>query len=101
MDWGWLSGIDLRKWWVVIVAGAFMIILASIAVKFVPTILLGLGLLGIGIGEWVNHPANTRILGGFEVTAVSYPRSPSGLGRLFDAGGVVLLAAGLGRLLFA
>jgi hypothetical protein len=59
-------------------------------------LLTSLGILFIGIGEWVNHPLQTKLVapnayfpGGGKITA--YPRRPRALGSLFDLLGAVLI----------
>jgi hypothetical protein len=66
-------------------------------VIFVPGVLIGLGLLLFGIGEWVNHPIQMKRSGG--VITESYPWRLSFFGVLLDVIGVGLFGFGLFRLL--
>jgi hypothetical protein len=93
-----LKKFDLEHWWKLLAAAGATIVVASIAVKFTPTIFLGLGLLACGIGEWIDHPLQTKIGQGFKITG--YPRSPSILGVVLDGVGIVLAIVGLIKLAF-
>lgn len=61
---------------------------------------LGLGILGIGIGEWINHPLQ-KSLSWEETKKTPFRRiyhrrrNPSSLGNLFEIFGLVLLFVGL------
>jgi hypothetical protein len=46
-----LKSVGLTHWWQALVAAGLAIVVASVAVKFVPTILIGLGILLFGIGS--------------------------------------------------
>jgi len=60
-------------------------------------LLLSLGVFFFGIGEWINHPLQTKIVppnvyiaGGGIITG--HPRNPSLLGSLFDILGFIIIA---------
>jgi len=98
-----LSKISFDKWWKVLASAGAAIAVASIAVKFVPTIFVGLGLLLIGIGEWRMHPeidvpVGNRMSGGIWTV---YPRMSSLSGIACDVLGGLLTLAGLIKLLLA
>ena len=61
-------------------------------------ILISLGCLFIGLGEWINHPLQTRIATGMKIT--SYNRSASLRGSLFDVLGFLLVCIGAYPLLY-
>src|SRR4051812_26949064 len=62
-------------------AGALMAASSAPAI-FVPGVLMGLGLLFFGIGEWINRPVQMKRSGG--VITESYPWGFSLLGVLLD-----------------
>lgn len=95
-----LKKFDLEYWWKMIAAAGALIVIASIAVKFVPTIFVGLGLLSIGIGEWINHPYREYFDGG-PYMLTGHPRLPSMGGLLLDALGVAMAIVGLVKLALA
>ena len=91
-----LKSIGLTHWWQALVAAGLAIMVASVTVKFVPTILIGLGVLLFGIGEWRNHQLQTRIDGGFKITG--YPRSQNIFGLACDVAGLILVGLGIWKL---
>jgi len=88
---------DLEHWWTLLAAAGSLIAIGSAPVIFVPGVLIGLGLLFCGIGEWNNRPIQMKRSGG--VITESYPWRFSVLGVLFDVIGVGLFGFGLFRLL--
>lgn len=69
-------------------------------------LLLSLGLMFIGVGEWINHPLQTRLMhpsvyapGGGIITG--HPRSASALGSLFDVLGFLLLGVAVFKISMA
>lgn len=69
-------------------------------------LLLSLGLMFIGVGEWINHPLQTRLMhpsvyapGGGVLT--SHPRNPRPLGYLFDVLGCAQLAVAIYKIIMA
>jgi len=98
-----LKDFDLEHWWKMLAGAGVAIVVASIAVKFVPTILIGLGLLLIGLGEWrmhprIQYPVGTPLDGGI-VTIT--PRMLSPLGLAADGLGGLLGVVGLIKLVLA
>ena len=55
---------DLEHWWKLLAAAGALIASTSAPVIFVPGVLIGLGPLFFGIGEWINHPIQMRRTGG-------------------------------------
>lgn len=62
-----------------------------------PALLISLGAFFFGLGEWRNHPLQTRLLGHIKITA--YHRSVCSVGVLFDLLGVALIGYGLWHLI--
>lgn len=69
-------------------------------------LLLSLGIMFIGVGEWINHPLLTRLMrpssyapGGGVITG--HPRKASALGNLFDVLGFTLLLVAVGKIVWA
>ncbi len=72
----------------------------------IQALLLSLGLMFVGVGEWINHPLQTRLMpptaltpGGGIITG--HPRSNSILGVLFDVLGMGLLALAIYKITVA
>ena len=67
-----------------------------------PTALCGLGVFFIGMGEWINHPLQTKLMAGSAMfpagVVTSHPRNPRPIGVFFDIVGVALLGYGVFRL---
>lgn len=90
---------DDRHWWILVGIAGALIAVASAPLKFVPGFIIGLALLLSGVGQWIDHPVQTGVIPGYQVT--SYPWRPSILGMVLSLGGVVLFGLGLYRLLAA
>jgi hypothetical protein len=60
--------------------------------------LFSLGAIFIGIGEWINHPLQTRIVPGYKIT--SYPRVNKFGGNVFDLLGIVCIIIGIRKIFF-
>lgn len=59
--------------------------------------LICLGGVFIGLGEWINHPLQTKVGYNFKIT--SYPRRLTFLGSVFVIFGLVLAGYGASKLL--
>lgn len=92
----WLKDIDMRQWWVAVVAAGVALATASAAAHLVPALFVGLGAVAFGVGEWINHPLLERIVPGYKITG--YPRAPKVSGVFLDLVGAVLFAFGIYRL---
>jgi hypothetical protein len=99
-----MKDFDLEHWWRVLAAAGIAITVASIAVKFAPTILIGLGVLSVGIAEWMQHPqfqfpAGQSIFDRGVVTTNPRIQKPSALA--VEVLGGILSVAGLVKLFLA
>ncbi|HKM87596.1 MAG TPA: hypothetical protein VJX48_03240 [Xanthobacteraceae bacterium] len=88
--------LDLKRWWNLIAAAGALLAVASVAVQFVPGVLMGLGLLFFGAGEWGNHAIHVKRSS--DTVVESYPWYPYPFGLLLDAIGIGLFGFGLYRL---
>ena len=88
--------LDLKQWWNFIGAAGVLLAIASAPMQFVAGVLMGLGLLSFGAGEWGNHAIHIKRTDG--ITAESYPWYPYFFGLLLDAIGIGLFGFGLYRL---
>ena len=92
-----LSKVALDHWYqVVMVAGIFVFILAGAgllkAFPVVPTALVSFGFFWVGLGEWANHPLQTKL---HPIGIVrGHPRNPKPIGIVFDIVGLVLICFG-------
>ncbi len=110
MDKG-LAGLKIDKWYhvFVVLGAAGSIASLSVDLKGVANahvLIASLGVLFVGIGEWINHPLQTAIvppsayLGGAGILS-GHPRNPSLLGSLFDLLGFILLVVGVWKIIDA
>lgn len=93
-----LSKISLDKWWKLLAAAGAAMSIAAMAAKFTPGLLVGLGIMLIGVGEWHNRASQTEVGYGYKITR--YPWTARPLGVLADVVGIVLAIIGLYRLIF-
>lgn len=98
-----LQSLVIDYWYkaVTAVSVAFLLVAMTVDLKGVENktaILISLGCLFIGLGEWINHPLQTRIAPGMKIT--SYNRSASLRGNLFDVLGFLLVCIGAYPLLY-
>jgi len=104
-----LNNLKIDYWYKALLVLSAVILIAALTMKMEGVSnsiiqLLSLGGLFIGIGEWINHPLQTRIIppnayyapGGAKLT--SYNRRASLLGSLFDLLGFVIIVIGVWRL---
>lgn len=68
--------------------------------------ILFLGMFFVGIGEWINHPLETRIVGPYVYSAgggivTGNPRKNVTLGTLCDILGAVLIGVGVYKIAYA
>lgn len=99
-----LSRLSLDRWYKVFIAAGFavFILVGTGALKLfpiLPTVSISLGFFFVGLGEWINHPLQTRIRSAdafFPAGVISgYPRNACFLGCFWDVVGVLLLIVGV------
>jgi hypothetical protein len=95
----WLKQFDLRRWWIAAIAVGLVISLAAIAANNRDALLVGLGIISCGFGEWMNHRMETEIMR--RGTLTTYPRVNRPIGLTLDGLGFMLATAGLYHILMA
>jgi hypothetical protein len=98
-----LSGLKIDHWWHAFTVTGAAGFIAAIAVepKVIPQrdlILLSLSLFIFGVGQWINHPLQERIVPGFKITG--YHRSVHPLGICLELLGCVIFAIEVYRIAF-
>jgi hypothetical protein len=84
----------LDHWPKYVAAGGALIATACGVVQSHFGLLVGIGLLFFGVGEWINHPQNAEIKGtmiGRVYKTIGYRWKPNLFGLLLDALGIGLL----------
>jgi hypothetical protein len=98
-----LKNLRLDAWYKVVAVTGGLGLIAALGARFVPGALIALGLLSVGSGEWASRRVVSRPVGAtfdFPAGIVSQTiRVWRPLGIVLNISGVVLLAAGLYRLL--
>jgi hypothetical protein len=94
-----LKNFNIEKWWNLLVAAGVVITGAAAVPRFVPLVLMGIGLVFIGAGESANHPLWTDIKGPPLRKVHHHPWKPKPAGLILDAIGIALFGAGLFLLL--
>jgi hypothetical protein len=98
-----LSKLALDYWYQVLMVVSIVVFLASgagvlNAFPTIPTSVISLGCFFIGLGEWTNHPLQTRILyaTAYQPGGVirGHPRNPKPTGIAFDVLGIALIIFG-------
>jgi hypothetical protein len=93
-----LKDFETKYWWGLLGAAGALISIASAPKPFVPGFVIGLGLLFLGTGEWINRPTRTEItrgeIVGSYIKTESNPWRAKPHGIAFDVLGVVGLAVG-------
>jgi len=101
-----LSKLALDYWYqVIMVVGivVFLLVGAGLLKAFpvVPTATISLGVFFLGLGEWINHPLQTKLRApdAFfpNVVITGHPRNASVLGYVFDIFGLGLIGYGCYR----
>lgn len=98
-----LTKLALDHWYQVLMVGGLVIFImcgAGLLPNYptAETALISIGVFFVGVGEWKNHPLQTRLVnspdfGRGEITG--YPRNNNAIGLLFLFFGIVLIAAGI------
>ncbi len=91
--WDWLQALDLGRWWKVAIAVGVVLAIAAIAVKDRPSLIVGLGMISCGFGEWMNHAMEVEIQA--QGTLTTYERKNRALGVIFAILGLLLILLGL------
>jgi hypothetical protein len=94
-----LKSFDLSLWWRALIAVGLALVVAALAGKDRPVLIVGFGFIVLGFGEWFNHPQVGRQVGG--MLESWFERRPCMLGLLLDAAGALLIALGGWRILIA
>jgi len=105
------SWVKVEHWYHLLVALGATGVVASLTVDVkgianAHALLLSLGVMLIGIGEWINHPLQTRLMrptfyapnGG---VISGHPRNPSNLGIIFDILGFLIFVVALFKIVAA
>ncbi|MFC1453812.1 hypothetical protein ACFLQL_01380 [Verrucomicrobiota bacterium] len=93
-----LSSLKIDYWYkaLLVLASCTLLVSLSVEMKGVENCvvqLISLSAIFIGIGEWMNHPLQTRITPGYKITG--YPRINTFGGNSFDLVGLLLLIVGI------
>jgi hypothetical protein len=103
-----LSKLALDYWYQVLMVVSIVVFLLSAAgvlkaLPPLPTLLISLGGFWLGLGEWVNHPLQTRFYPQNvchpDMFSEGHPRHSALLGVAFDLLGFALLGFGIYKLL--
>lgn len=92
-----LSNLAIDYWYKAVLVIATCVLIAALSVEMQGVEnnvvqLLAMGLILVGLGEWINHPLQVSIAPAYKIT--SYRRSSSFGGNLLDLIGVVLMVIG-------
>lgn len=100
---GPIEALNIEHWWKAVAAAGLALTVAAAAAKHNELLLIGLGILACGIGEWINRPMQQTVmqqgLGGLNGIITGHPWRPKPLGITLDSLGVVLVAIGLLKLI--
>ena len=101
-----MAGIDLNvaeHWYKAVLAAGVALGIAAVAAGHTPLLIVALGLVFWGAGEFMNHPFRSGIVyneyGGISGTVSGHPRRPKPLGIALDILGWALILWGLFRAL--
>lgn len=95
-----LSGLKIDYWYKILpVLGAIgLIISLTTNVKIFDNetvALISIGIIFIGIGEWINHPLKERVHVSMRYKITDYNRSNTFWGNLWDVLGLLIIASAL------
>lgn len=102
-----MAGFDdfklLDEWYKAAIAAGAVIAVPAVTTGNTPAFLCGVGLVLFGVGEFINHPRRSQLLGnefGDVVgTRTSRARDPRLFGYALDVGGLALLVYGISLLI--
>ncbi len=94
-----------EHWYKAVIAAGVALGVAAVAVQHNPLLIVALGMISAGVGEFINHPYREalqqddfgRVIGKIS----GNPRNPCALGVCLDGLGAVLLLIGLAKLILA
>jgi hypothetical protein len=90
---GWLKKFNLQSWWIAAIPIGIIISGAALAAKEQGIILVGIGVVTLGCGKWMNLRLETENERGRTLAKIE--RKTSSLGPLLDSIGIISLACGL------
>jgi hypothetical protein len=102
-----VSKLALDHWYKVLMAGGLFVFLLAGAgmLKNLPTLTtatIALGVFFIGMGEWINHPLQTKLMPASLLSPggviTGHPRAAKPIGVFFDLCGFTLVAFGAYKL---
>jgi len=96
-----LANLTIDYWYkaLLVIATCVFIVSLSVEMKGIENSvvqLMSLGAMFIGMGEWINHPCQVRVVPGFKIT--SFARLSCWFGYAWDITGLVLLIVGIVKL---
>jgi hypothetical protein len=94
-DWDSLKGFNLRRWWITAIAVGAIFTVAAIAIQNPAATLVGLGIVAMGFGEWMNHPIPMEIDVRKAETLTTIERENHPLGVTIDVIGIALFILGI------
>ncbi len=101
-----MNALDVSEhWYKAVLAAGVILAGAAVAVGHNPLLICGLGLVFWGVGEFINHPYQQRLVlndyGGVQATISGHPWSPKPLGIALDIVGAILLLIGVVKIVLA
>lgn len=98
-----IDSLDIKHWWKAIAAIGLALCIAAVTAKHHQLLLLGLGAIFFGIGEWINRPPQQYFIkqgaGGINGIMTGHPWQPKPLGLILDIIGILLIAFGTFRII--
>ena len=88
------SALKIDDWYKLlpVIGGVTLVLALTVEMRGVPNVLVQLvsiGVIFIGIGEWINHPMQTKIVPGFKIT--SHIRLNTFSGNFWDLLGIGMI----------
>jgi hypothetical protein len=100
-----MRNFNLQHWWNLIAAAGAVIAVAFFIAQLTHGFLLGMGLVLLGVGERINHPARSDFVRGEDshssITTESDPREPNLSGLALDILGIGSIGIALLLMVFA
>jgi hypothetical protein len=99
-----MDKLSLDQWWKAVAAAGVAISVAAVAAKYNALLLVGIGAIFIGIGEWINRPHRSYFakdpFGGNGIVS-GHVHEPRKLGVFLDVVGIALIGYGLFKIIIA